>query len=623
MDLILYSGGIKKTGSLRKIKLIQNNKIEIIDLYDIIFGLKPSTSFSKSLKDGAILVVPPIGETIALDGVFSNPGIYEINKNETIEQFLKITGSIDIPEKLLIDRQKIGSDGFDEIELNVSNNTKVNNGDIFIAKPKFVNNFNFVELIGHAKYPTKYSTKKYTTLLSLIPDLNFLKENAYDFGVLIKNKNSYRVENLFSMIEKNKDTNIYPNDKIYIFSKDNLAILADRELFNYLRSDDNSNSKFSNCRSISQLKKNEISKRNVGASEFINLLGLLTDESSKNKKLNQNSLKIKDNKTMKENESSDFININPSENQIYKCPEIFENNFDLIPALIENSVLIRGNIKNPGFYPINFNDKNSILELLKYLNISYSNIILSPDKKIIDVLKKSAKLEGAVRFPLEVSIKKYSQLSKLLYSSDVLSQDAYPLFGIINRTNNLSGTKSKIIFNPQRIISKQDDVLLKTNDEIKIFSNKEIKKLVKDAIYIASDKDNFSSDKDNLNLNNNVNNQKSPYLDNVENDNTSFSRLSFDGKNKKNENFDNASNFVETSDANKMNKSKVSEDTPNNHHISNIVPNDEMTNFIKNFLVEVSGGVINPGFYPIGGIVNLDILINEAGGFTSYANTKK
>ena len=91
----------------------------------------------------------------------------------------------------------------------------------------------------------------------------------------------------------------------------------------------------------------------------------------------------------------------------------------------------------------------------------------------------------------------------------------------------------------------------------------------------------------------------------------------------KNENFDNASNFVETSDANKINKSKVSEDTPNNHHISNIVPNDEMTNFIKNFLVEVSGGVINPGFYPIGGIVNLDILINEAGGFTSYANTKK
>ena len=94
MDLILYSGGIKKTGSLRKIKLIQNNKIEIIDLYDIIFGLKPSTSFSKSLKDGAILVVPPIGETIALDGVFSNPGIYEINKNETIEQFLKITGAL-------------------------------------------------------------------------------------------------------------------------------------------------------------------------------------------------------------------------------------------------------------------------------------------------------------------------------------------------------------------------------------------------------------------------------------------------------------------------------------------------------------------------------------------------
>ena len=65
------------------------------------------------------------------------------------------------------------------------------------------------------------------------------------------------------------------------------------------------------------------------------------------------------------------------------CPEIFENNYDLIPAIIDNSVLIRGNIKNPGFYLINLNDNNSIKNLLNYLNIDHSNIILSPDKKII------------------------------------------------------------------------------------------------------------------------------------------------------------------------------------------------------------------------------------------------
>ena len=82
----------------------------------------------------------------------------------------------------------------------------------------------------------------------------------------------------------------------------------------------------------------------------------------------------------------------------------------MIPALIENSVLVRGNVKSPGFYPINTNDKDSIKNLLIYLNIPYSNIILSPDKKIIDVYNRSAKLEGAVRFPLEVSIKEYSKL---------------------------------------------------------------------------------------------------------------------------------------------------------------------------------------------------------------------
>ena len=110
---------------MRKVKLIQNNKRQSVDLYEIMFGLNPSTSFSQILKEDALVIVPPIGETIALDGDLPSPGIYEVNKNETIKQFLEFSGGLNSPEKLLFDRQKVGSDGFDELELNITNNTQV------------------------------------------------------------------------------------------------------------------------------------------------------------------------------------------------------------------------------------------------------------------------------------------------------------------------------------------------------------------------------------------------------------------------------------------------------------------------------------------------------------------
>ena len=50
---------------------------------------------------------------------------------EIIEQFLEISGGLKSPEQFLIDRQRIGDDGFDEIELTIKKTSIVNNGDIF------------------------------------------------------------------------------------------------------------------------------------------------------------------------------------------------------------------------------------------------------------------------------------------------------------------------------------------------------------------------------------------------------------------------------------------------------------------------------------------------------------
>ena len=77
MDALLVAGGIKKSGTLRNIKLIENNKSENIDLYNFIFGVQGAKQ-QNLIKDGSTIIVPNRGKTVAAVGAFNKVGIYEI-----------------------------------------------------------------------------------------------------------------------------------------------------------------------------------------------------------------------------------------------------------------------------------------------------------------------------------------------------------------------------------------------------------------------------------------------------------------------------------------------------------------------------------------------------------------
>ena len=56
MDALLIAGGVKKSGTLRNIKLIENNKSENIDLYNFLFGVQ-ETKKPKLIKNGSTIIV--------------------------------------------------------------------------------------------------------------------------------------------------------------------------------------------------------------------------------------------------------------------------------------------------------------------------------------------------------------------------------------------------------------------------------------------------------------------------------------------------------------------------------------------------------------------------------------
>ena len=76
LDALMLSGGIKKSGSLRSVYIMRGTRRIPLDIYSIInHGTMSNVG---ALIEGDRIVVPPIGRTVAVSGMVSHPGIFEL-----------------------------------------------------------------------------------------------------------------------------------------------------------------------------------------------------------------------------------------------------------------------------------------------------------------------------------------------------------------------------------------------------------------------------------------------------------------------------------------------------------------------------------------------------------------
>ena len=81
VDAILVSGGVKKTGSLRSIRIQRGGKEYTVDLYSVLTG--GGVAPSLRLADGDRIIVPPLGRTVAVTGLVRQPGIFELPSGQS------------------------------------------------------------------------------------------------------------------------------------------------------------------------------------------------------------------------------------------------------------------------------------------------------------------------------------------------------------------------------------------------------------------------------------------------------------------------------------------------------------------------------------------------------------
>jgi protein involved in polysaccharide export with SLBB domain len=88
---LIASGGVKKSGSLRRIKLMRKGQVVTeFDLYDLL--LKGDTSKDLRLSSGDTLFIPLRDNRLTIEGQVARPAVYETKGDTTLGQLLSLAG---------------------------------------------------------------------------------------------------------------------------------------------------------------------------------------------------------------------------------------------------------------------------------------------------------------------------------------------------------------------------------------------------------------------------------------------------------------------------------------------------------------------------------------------------
>jgi len=92
-NVLFASGGVKPIGSLRAIQVKRGGQtVRTLDLYDLL--LNGDSSNDVRLQSGDVVLIPPIGTTVAISGEVLRPAIYELKPGAKASDVLFLAGGL-------------------------------------------------------------------------------------------------------------------------------------------------------------------------------------------------------------------------------------------------------------------------------------------------------------------------------------------------------------------------------------------------------------------------------------------------------------------------------------------------------------------------------------------------
>ena len=188
MDALSAAGGVKNTGSLRKISYTSGKKTQEVDLYKTIFSGEDEDII---LKPNDKIFISGIGSVVAVKNGVSLPGIYEIKEGESLEQLITYAGgtlpSTQEREAVLTTLDKDSQErqakniAWKEIE-----KIKLTNGDSVEFRELYNVAENVIVLQGNVKHPGTFAYKPEMRLSDVLKNKKELLEETFATQAVIR-----------------------------------------------------------------------------------------------------------------------------------------------------------------------------------------------------------------------------------------------------------------------------------------------------------------------------------------------------------------------------------------------------------------------------------------------------
>ena len=232
LDALLLSGGIKKTGSLRNVVLVRGARRIRLDLYSII--ATGGYSAIGALTEGDRIIVPTIGQTVAVAGLIKRPGIYELAPGAsaiTEESLVALAGGTELAGAKRLAKLELLSDGRTKM-VSVGKSGIIRSGEVLFVDFERSASNGIVTLSGEVSVPGTRDLGSTPSMSHLIRDADDLTAQSYTlYGIVVRRESKSNFQSIIPFsIERTfagkEDLKLQDNDQVYVFNQSQVAALA-------------------------------------------------------------------------------------------------------------------------------------------------------------------------------------------------------------------------------------------------------------------------------------------------------------------------------------------------------------------------------------------------------------
>ena len=378
---LAQAGGVRRSGSLRQVRVVRAGGNVTVDLYGLLgIGTPPQVR----LRDGDRIIVPVIGDTVAIAGNVARPGIYEIRKGSSVGAVLAFAGGALRPRGNNIAISRITAEGNEQFIRAASLSTALIPGDaVQLTGGSAGGTVGRVVLRGYVSNPGPRALMAAPTVRDLLGSVSELRFDTYlPMAVLIRRDlataaRSFEPINLLSALNGRPNVALRSDDRLYVFSRNDIDFLNRTPVRRIVLGQPNS---LPECASLDRLQAlvgdTQSARFNVvnrgafiversGQSDVAATGGTLASAS----RVNEANFRTGDDRVGltrptsvprpdEQPPSTDDAQFTTSAQsarptaEASHCPAVFEEEPELLPVLIENAIGVGGAVRRPGAYPV-------------------------------------------------------------------------------------------------------------------------------------------------------------------------------------------------------------------------------------------------------------------------------